>query len=163
MAEPKFEFRLEALLEHRRAIEKEHQRKVAGIQQQIHALTRQIRDAQLRIALENKKLSGEQLVGKLDMAYIANEKRFVGNLHMHIALTMQKLAGVEQTLAAARVELLEAAKARKVMEKLKEKQFARWRLEQDRKESAAMDEIGTQIAMRELEAQWAAEESHEVM
>ena len=82
------------------------------------------------------------------MAYIAHEKRYVGNLHVRIALTMQRLAEVEKTLAAARAGLLAAAKCRKVIEKLRERQFARWRYEQDRKEAAELDEIGTQIALR---------------
>src|ERR1035437_7784543 len=127
MAEPRFEFRLEGVLEHRRSIEKEHQRKVAGIQQQVQVLMRQIRDAQLRIAMENKALTAEKLTGTLDMQYIAHEKKYVGNLHVFIALTMQRVAEVEQILAAARAELLVAAKARKVIEKLKEKQLERWR------------------------------------
>ncbi len=83
------------------------------------------------------------------MQYIALEKRFVGNLHLKIALTLQKLAATEKKLAAARGELLTAAQARKVIERLKEKQFARWRMEQERKDAEAMDEIGTQLAMRQ--------------
>ena len=148
MAEPRFVFRLESLLEHRRQIEKEHQRKVAEIQQEIQLLTRQIRDAQTRIVLENRALTSSQLVGTLDMAYIAHQKRYVGNLHFRIAMTLQRLAEVEKTLAAVRAELIEAAKARKVIEKLRQRQFARWRDEQDRKEAAELDEIGTQIAVR---------------
>jgi flagellar protein FliJ len=151
MAQPRFEFRLEGLLEHRRQIEKDHQRKVAEIQQEAQILNRRIRDAQTRIVLENRTLTGQQLVGVLDMAYIAHEKRYVGNLHMQIAMAMQDLQGVEERIAAARVELLAAARARKVIEKLRDKQLARWRLEQDRKESAEMDEMGTQIAMRNPE------------
>lgn len=120
-------------------------------------MTRQIREAQTRIVLENRKLTGEKLVGKLDMAYIAHEKRYVGNLHMQIAFMMQKLVGIEERIAAARVELLAAAKARKVIEKLREKQLARWREEQDRKEAAAMDEIGTQIALRNMAHEMAAD------
>ena len=152
MAAPRFQFRLEALLEHRRQIEKEHQRKVAEIQQQAQTLTRQIKEAQTRIVLENRALSSKNLVGALDMAYIAHEKRYVGNLHVHIALTMQKLAAVEQEIAAARTELLAAAKARKVIEKLKDKQLARFREEQDRKEAAQMDEIASQIHNRAARA-----------
>ena len=151
MAEPKFIFRLETLLEHRKSLEKECQRKVAEIQQEAQKLVRQIQDAQARIETENKALTRDKLVGALDMQYIAHEKRFVGNLTMHIALTMRLLAVVDQKLAAARAELLTAAKARKVIEKLREKQYARWRTELDRKEAAAMDEMGTQIAMREQE------------
>jgi flagellar FliJ protein len=157
VAQPRFEFRLEGLLEHRRQLEKDQQRKVAEIQQEAQYMQRQIRDAQTRIVLENRKLTSQQLVGKLDMAYIAHEKRYVGNLHVQIAFMMQKLAGVEERIAAARVELLAAAKARKVIEKLREKQLARWRAEQDRKEAAAMDEIGTQIALRHMARESAAE------
>jgi flagellar FliJ protein len=149
MAQPRFEFRLEALLDHRKQIEKEHQRKVADIQQQIQKLLREIQDAEARISAENRTLSTQKLVGKLDMQYISHEKRYVGNLHMKIVLTMQQLAKTQQLLAAARAELLTAARSRKVIEKLREKQFARWRAEQDRKDAALMDEIGTQAAIRE--------------
>jgi flagellar FliJ protein len=149
VAQPRFEFRLEGVLEHRRQIEKGHQRKVAEIQQELQLHLRQIRQAQDRIARENRALTGNQLLGKLDMGYIAHEKRYVGNLHLQIALALQKVATVEKKLAAARVELLAAAKARKVIEKLREKQFGRWRQELERKEAAEMDEIGTQIALRQ--------------
>lgn len=161
MAQAKFIFRLETLLEHRRHIEKEHQRNVAAIQLQINQLVQMIQDCQARIAQENQTLAGEQLVGRLDMQYIAHEKRFVGNLHVKIVLTMQKIAATEKTLAAARAELLAAARARKVIEKLREKQFARWLAEQEKKDAALMDEIGTQIALRHAREQ-AAENTHEL-
>ena len=150
MPQPKFIFRLESLLDHRKQIEKEHQRRVAEIQQEIQKLLNDIRAAEERISTENRALASEKLVGTLDMQYISHEKRFVGNLHMKIVLTMQQITRTEQILAAARAELLAAARARKVIEKLREKQFRRWREEQDRKDSALMDEIGTQTAIREL-------------
>jgi len=148
MAQPKFIFRLESLLEHRKQVEKEHQRRVAEIQQQIQQLMLDIQETESRISSENRALAAEKLVGTLDMQYITHEKRFVGNLHMKIVLTMQQIAKIEQTLAAARAELLVAARARKVIEKLREKQYRRWREEQDRKDAALMDEIGTQAAIR---------------
>jgi flagellar export protein FliJ len=60
------------------------------------------------------------------------------------------MAGLEKELSAARLQLLTAARERKVIEKLRDRQFARWRAEQDRKEAAVMDEIGTQLAMRRI-------------
>jgi flagellar protein FliJ len=145
---PRFKFKLEALLTHRRHIEKEKQRRVAQVQQEIQTLHRRIRETQTLIAAENRTLGTRELTGRLDMQYISHEKRFVGNLALRIALAMQQLAALEQVLAAARAELLAAARARKVIEKLREKQFARWRLEQERKEAAVIDEIGTQLAVR---------------
>src|ERR1700744_1276304 len=150
MAQPKFIFRLESLLDHRKQIEKDRQRRVAEIQQEIQKLLRQVQETEERISAENRALAADKLVGTLDMQYISHEKRFVGNLHMKVVLIMQQIARTEQLLAAARAELLAAARARKVIEKLREKQFRRWREELDRKESALLDEIGTQTAIREM-------------
>ena len=148
MAQRQFQFRLEALLEMRALVEKEKQRRVAAIQGEIQALVRQIQEANTQIGAENRSLSSRELTGRLDMAYIAHEKKYVGNLQMRIVQAMQKIAVLEKTLAGARAELLEAARAKKVIEKLKEKQRTRWQMEQDRKEAGLMDEIGTQLAVR---------------
>ncbi|HVX84241.1 MAG TPA: flagellar export protein FliJ [Phycisphaerae bacterium] len=149
MAQPRFHFPLEALLEHRRAAERDHMRKVALAQQEVQSLLSTIRTAQQRILDENRALSTTHLTGRLDMSAIAFGKRYVGNLHVQIVLTAQKLAAAEQKVAAARAQLLQAARARKVIEKLREKQHARWLAELERKDAALMDEIGTQIAIRE--------------
>jgi len=143
-----FDFRLAAVLTHRVQIEKEKQRAYAAVGQEIQSLMRLIRETQARIAAENRTLGAGELTGRLDMQYIAHEKRFVGNLQVRIVLTMQRIAALETKLAAARAELLEAAKGRKAIEKLKEKQLARWQAEENRKESAALDELGTQLAVR---------------
>ncbi len=148
-----FEFRLEALLAHRLQLEKDKQRKMAEVQQKIQAVVAQIQDAQARIAAENRTLGARELTGSLDMQYIGNERRFVGNLHFKIVMLIQKVAELEKDLAVARGELLEAARARKVIEKLRERQLARWRAGQDRKEAILMDEIATRIG-NAPEAQW---------
>jgi flagellar protein FliJ len=145
---PRFHFKLEALLTHRRQIEREKQRRVAQVQQDIQDVRRHIQETQNLIHAQNQTLGTKELTGRLDMQYIAHEKRFVGALTVRIVLATQKLAGLEQTLAAARAELLAAARDRKVIEKLREKQYARWRLELERKEAAVIDEIGTQLAVR---------------
>jgi flagellar protein FliJ len=152
----RFIFRLEALLTHRQQIEKECQRRVALVQQEIQALVRHIQETRSRIAAENRTLGARELTGPLDMQYIFHEKRFVGALTVRIALALQKLAGLEQQHAAVKAELLAAARARKVIDKLREKQWTRWRLEQERKQSVVMDEIGTQLALRNAGEAFAA-------
>jgi len=144
----RFEFRLEALLTHREQIEKEKQRKLAAVGQQIQAVVRHIQETQSRIAEENRTLGAKELTGSLDMQYIATEKRYVGNLHLRIALAMDRLRELEKQQAAARAELLRAATDRKVIEKLRDKQLAAWRRELDRKDAAQTDEIGIQLAAR---------------
>ena len=83
------------------------------------------------------------------MQYIATEKRYVGNLHLRIALAMDRLRELEKQQSAARAELLRAATDRKVIEKLRDKQLAAWRLEIERKDAAQTDEIGIQLAARQ--------------
>ena len=135
----KFKFKLEALLEHRRLIEKERQRDVAKIQQEIQTILRHIQDTQARIVQENRTLGARELTGKLDMQYIAHEKRFIGALQVRIILAAQKLGELEKMLNEARARLFHAAQQRKIIEKLREKQFAEWRQEMDRKEAAILD------------------------
>ena len=144
----RFEFKLEALLTARLQVEREKQRRVGVISQEIQRVVHQIQETQARIMAENHTLGAKELTGRLDMQYIGTEKRYVGSLQVRVILALQEVAKLEQTLAKARAELLEAARARKVIEKLREKQFARWRLEQERKEAAVMDEIGMQLAVR---------------
>jgi len=102
MPSPRFKFRLEALLTHRQQVEKEKQRRVAQVQQEVQAVVRSIQETQSRSSAENRTLGAKELTGRLDMQYIAHEKRFVGALLVKISLAMQKLAGMEQVLAAAR-------------------------------------------------------------
>jgi len=159
MAEPRFNFRLAPLLEHRKHLERDRKRKVAEIQQEINRLVSKVQSAQQAIAGENFTLTSERLAGKLDMAYISHQKRYVGSLQMLIMVTLQQMAAIERTLQAARKELLDAARARKVIEKLRERQFQRWLAEQNKKEAATIDEIGTQLAVRRMiEAEFAAAE-----
>lgn len=159
MAQPRFHFRLEPLLELRKQAEKEQQRKVAVIQQEINTLMGRIRQAEEMIQQEDHALASKSLTGVLDMSYIAQEKRYVGNLRVLILTTLRDLQAVEYKMVSARAELLLAAKARKVIEKLRQRQLERWQAEQARVENAQLDEMGTQLVLRKMaEAATAAEE-----
>lgn len=158
MAEAKFKFSLEPLLDVRKEAEKEKQRKVGQIQQEEAELLNKIRSMEQTIRDQTSFLATQKLTGLLDLTYITQGKVYVGNLSLRIMQTMQQVAQVRQRLNLAKKELLEAAKARKVIEKLKEKQHRRWLEEQARKEAAFMDEIGTQLALRRMREDSEAEE-----
>lgn len=150
MPQPKFIFGLETLLDMRKQVEKDKKLALAQVQQRIAAVQKQIQDAHAAITRQNRQLAQEKLVGRLDLSYISTEKRYVNSLHVLIAQCLQKLVEEERHLATARAALLAAARDRKVLEKLREKQHARWLAEQNRIESAQLDEIGTQLALRRL-------------
>jgi flagellar protein FliJ len=150
MPQPRFIFRLEPLLDLRKRAEKDKQIKLAEVQQRIAALVRQIQEAETSITRQNRYLSAEKLVGTLDLTFISHEKRYVGSLQLQIAQCLQKIAAEEVHLTLARRELLAAARDRKIIEKLREKQYARWLADQARIEAAFTDEIGTQLALRRM-------------
>jgi flagellar export protein FliJ len=62
------------------------------------------------------------------------------------------VANVQKELEAARLALAEAAKQRKVLEKLRERQEQRWREELSRKELIAADEVATQLSHGQVRA-----------
>ena len=59
-----------------------------------------------------------------------------------------ELAGAQQRLSATQVKLLAARVARKGVETLKERQRRRWLMEQDRRETAAIDDLNVMRAGR---------------
>jgi flagellar export protein FliJ len=63
---------------------------------------------------------------------------------------VQKIALAQRAVDESRALPAEAAKQRKIIEKLRERQFQRWQEKLARRESAEMDEIGMQLAYQNL-------------
>src|SRR4051812_30104701 len=146
----RFVFRLETVLRQRKRAEQEAQRELAhrqaklvGLQTDLQAL-----DQGLRKAADDVR--DNHLTGKLDLNFLAAHRRFVNAMQRQGLNLVQKIAAAQRSVDEARGLLAEAAKQRKVIEKLREKQLARWNDEQSRKETAAMDEIGSQIGYSNL-------------
>lgn len=60
-----------------------------------------------------------------------------------------KLAGVHKRLEAARAQLLEAARARKGVELLRERRYEQWKRELAKREAAELDDLTTMRAGRD--------------
>jgi flagellar export protein FliJ len=77
---------------------------------------------------------------------------------MHASSSMQilrdaqrivlELAGVHKRLEAARAELIEATKQRRAVELLRDRRFAEWRNAENKRETAAIDELAVIAAAR---------------
>jgi flagellar protein FliJ len=146
----KFVFRLAVVLRQRKRAEQECQRALA----ERLAVLVELQNALKRLD-ESAKNAGEDLrknhlTGAIDLTYLAAHRRYMNAMQQQ-GLEIAKQIGAAQTVVdAARAKLTEAAKARKVIEKLRERQFERWQLDQSRRETAATDEIGSQIGYRDL-------------
>lgn len=146
----RFVFNLEGVLRQRKHIEQEKQRALAQKHAVLVELEHSLRQMQQNLESSNEDVRQNRLIGRLDMNFITAHRRFLGAMQRQGMVMMQKIALARRTVEEARAELVEAAKGRKAIEKLREKQLERWRADQARKEGAEMDEIGTQLAYRQL-------------
>jgi flagellar FliJ protein len=148
----RFEFKLEGVLRHRLNIERERQREFALVQAQMQQLHGELRALDLSARDATEDLRKNQLLGRLDMVFIAAHRRFVTAMQQKAMVLVKEMAALQQQVDVARAALGEAAKQRKIMEKLKEKQQQRWQSEISRKEAEELDEIGMQLSFRHLDA-----------
>ena len=107
-------------------------------------------DAELRaldasVRVSEADLRTNRLVGRLDLAFLAAHRRYAVAMQRKATQVVQKMAAVQVQLDRAKRNLAEAAKKRKIIEKLRERQYARWREQLERRDVAEMDDIGMQL------------------
>ena len=135
-----FTFRLETVLQHRRRIEEECQRKLAAA---VADLAVEKRDL---AGIENSRDRGrEEFQQKLKSNMTASEmvlyQRYFEQLALDIADRKRKVAAAAQLFEKRRTELVAALKKRKVLEKLKEKQMAAAAKKELKREQDFMNEM----------------------
>jgi flagellar FliJ protein len=143
----RFVFKLEGVLEQRRHAEQQRQRDLAEAQKQILTLEREV-----NLATSAEKSSTPSLRGRVDPRTLAIYVRFSQVMRHKLATLRAQLAGARDDLATAREALVEASKQRKVLEKLQEKQHARWLAEQQRHETRAHEDVSQQITRENFDS-----------
>jgi flagellar protein FliJ len=141
---PRFRFKLQAVLDRREMVEQERQRAVAALERDRVRLEGVIRECQGSIEGEQGELRAGLRAGN----FTAVRRQSAVAMHHEVAAqrAVLELAGVHQRLQIARAALLEAAKARRAVDLLRERHLEAWRSEHNRKEAAAVDEIAVMRA-----------------
>ena len=137
---PRFTFKLEGVLQLRERAEQQAQRALAERAGAARRLSEELTALNDDLVASTQELRGGRLVGQIDLAYLAAHRRFTTDVTRAGAALMQRLALAERDVQAARAELAEAAKQRRVLETLRDKHEARWRAEQQRRETVEADE-----------------------
>src|SRR3954463_2788884 len=122
----KFDFQLEAVLKHRKNREQEKQSALAVVQGELTTLHNDLMALDQSVKAANEDMRQNHLTGRLDLTFMAAHRRFLVATQQRASEVIQKLAGVRRQVEAARRELTTAAKERKVIEKLKEREHGRW-------------------------------------
>jgi flagellar FliJ protein len=156
----RFVFQLDGVLRQRKLAEEQKQRELAVVEAEMTALDAQLRELDQSVQSTTADVRTNHLTGRLDLNFLAAHRRYLAATQRKALDLAERMAAVRVRLDAARRALAEAAKERKIIEKLREKREAEWKAAQARKEMAALDEIGTRIGY-ESGLRQAAEEQAE--
>jgi flagellar FliJ protein len=146
----RFTFKLEAVLEQRKGAERQRQRDVAAAQHALLKLQAEI-DA---LAAVSRTSAAELRSGRLSAAALAAHQRFILSMRHKSAALKGRHRETERELHDAQAALTEAAKQRKVMEKLREREHAKWAEQQRRRDAQEADDVARQIQLAERAAQF---------
>lgn len=150
-----FKFKLAAVLRHREMIEEQKQRELGNVQAEMSKMQAELRALDATAQEVSDDVRNNRLTGKLDMTFLAAHRRYVLAIQRQAMALAERMAKQQLLVDAARKELAEAAKERKIIDKLKERQHERWKSEVAQKELEALSEVNMQLA---LEPFFAADE-----
>jgi len=143
---PRFVFQLEGVLKHRKHIEQQRRRILAEAQARMTQLQAQLRQLDDTVQRAGADLRQYHLTGRLDMNFLAAHRRFTLASQRQALGLVQKMALVQRQVQEAQAALAEAAKQRKVIEKLRERHHERWSTALGRRELSEQDEIAMQLS-----------------
>lgn len=140
MSSPRFNFRLQRLLELRRLREQESARLVADAQRaadDARAAVARLDDVRAAGAAQLAAVHGRaRSVGELQRAHL-----LLGHLDQHIAQADTLLQSAEEQVAESVAEYTTAARMRQMLDRLREKQQDLWRVATAQTEQKEIDEI----------------------
>jgi flagellar FliJ protein len=145
---PRFTFQLEAVLRVRKNAEHQKQRELGVVQAKMTALESQLHALDADVKQSNEGMRQNHLLGLLDLNLLAAHRRYLNSTQRRAMELAQQMSQVQQSLDLARAAVAAAARDRKVLEKLREKQLAAWQFDLQRRDAAALDEVFTQMSVR---------------
>lgn len=143
-----FQFRYESVLEQRRRAERQRQRELAELKTREQSMKDELRQMQQTIDQSKRDMS-EGLVGRVDLNAIGHVSRYSGQVMVRGQQLVQDLASMDQQLTEARQRLMEATRQRKILERLREREYERWLWHQRRAERRQQDELANQQYVRQ--------------
>ncbi len=161
---PRFRFALQRVLDRRLDEEEAKRRALGDVQQRKRALEDSLRTRQNEIAT-GRDVWRAGLVGAVDPIELRHHASAGVGLFRKAQRTVLEMASLEPLIAKARAELIEAARARRTLEILREQRLAAHNAAEAKRERDQLDEFAGELARRERltqDEQSAAERAQEV-
>jgi flagellar protein FliJ len=118
----RFQFRYEAMLKLRRQREDQHKRIVSERLAQIAQVKEELSRLEGLTGEGMNTIRAVQQAGRIDLQQVMAQKGWVAHLHKAALEAQARMGTLEARLAQERSALAEAAKQRRILEKLKERQ-----------------------------------------
>jgi flagellar protein FliJ len=139
----RFKFRFGTMLKIRKQREDEQKRVVASRLRQIAQVRDQGQALRQQIQDEIDAIRGSQARGAIDIQQVMRHRHWLGHLHKGVLEADARTRFLEARLAQERAVLAEAVKQRRILEKLRERQWLRYQTEEERREIRESDELST--------------------
>ena len=133
-------FKLEPILKLRENQEKVKKRELGELTQQVSAIEQNIEKVTNEMEMSNR-ICRTKLMGSVDIAYVKQSNLANKMYREKLDLLKAKLKEMEVKIEAKKKELAEAMTDRKIIEKLKEKEFDKFMQEENNKQLAIVDEL----------------------
>lgn len=150
----KFRFKLEPVLRHRSHIEQVKKKELADV-------NRELLDAQKKLSSFEKEfrntqvsIEREESIKTLNMENILMFEAYLIHLKRMIELQHILIEQIELKLQKKRLEYVEALKAKKVIEKLREKKYVAYMQEMDKLEQKQIDDMAVTKYVRQHKEQY---------
>lgn len=147
-----FKFNLQTVLNEREREEMLCQKAMGEAAARKQAAEDDLANVERQITTNNEAMRDNHLVGKLDVNVLTSHRRYLIAMRQQVIQIAQRIANARLEVEQARRKLNEAAKNRKAIEVLRDRQKQRWLAEQERKERAIADDASMQIAYDNLVA-----------
>ncbi|MFM1804056.1 MAG: hypothetical protein RL136_935 [Planctomycetota bacterium] len=141
----RFRFALQRVLDRRLDEEEVRRRALAAIERKRRELEQSLRERQTEISSGRQQWRAE-LVGEVDPATLRHHAAAGVGLLRKAQRTVLELASLEKGIAQARAAAVEASRARRTLEILREQRLAAFEATERRREQATLDEIAANNA-----------------
>ena len=145
-----FKFNLQTVLEQREREERLCQKSLGEAAVRKQQAEDELVAVEREITTNNESMRDNHLVGKLDVNVLTSHRRYLIAMRQQVIGLAQRIAAARLEVEQARRKLNEAAKNRKAIEVLRDRQKQRWLADQERKERAIADDAAMQIAFDNL-------------
>ena len=136
-----FKFRYEALLGYRNHLKEKAEVEYSQARQQLRQLKDMLNEYQESLQVTRNELA-QCLRGKTDSITIKNYSQYIGALKIWIAMKDAEIAKSEKLTAEKLEDLLNKTKKYKIIEKLKEKDYQKWKNKLNIMEQKQISEAG---------------------